>query len=964
MNRSDPKQVARALLVDAFLFAVTAAGARPVSAQTITEFPLPAATSGPGTIVNGPDGALWYTADKRIGRITPAGVVTEFPFPPNVAGPTDITLGPDGALWFSVCGVYLHQPIDGGSRIGRLTPDGALTTFPLPSPASCPLGIATGPDGNIWFTQRDVSKIGRITPAGTITEFPQPQAGAAGPIAAGADGHLWYSSVVTGRSVVGRVSTTGEIVEFLVQGPEPRCPNGLTAGPDGHVWFVEGCSTFGAAVSRITPSGTLTTFALPSPSCSPERITTGPDGALWFTERGGNRVGRMTPDGALTEFPLPSARSYPGGIAVGPDRAIWFTESGRDANRIGRITAPGIVYSSVRLDPAEASLAVGQAVGIVATLGAATATDSLVTLRVSHPGIVIAPASVLIPAGETSRSFEVVGQDPGTVLLTAQLPDGESSAAVSVTVTEAAPGTSQARLVPIVLDVTTPIAHYTSELTLTNTTSSALTTLLTYAASLGDGAGSGSVALTLAPGEQRIVPDAISFLRGRGLTIPGSATGPQGGTLRAVFHADRELLPAEVGILARTTTATTAPQPVGSAGLAYLGLSPQDAITGSATLFGLRADSADRSNVALFNSGSVPVRVRVTVVSGSGDVPDVTFREAEELPPYGWLQYGSAEILGSSGLSNAWVNLKQVSAEGSFGAYAVINDNRTSDGSFLLPEPEDAVGTRLLVPVLVETPSFRSELVLSNRGTSSATLVMRYVESLTPSLGAGGSATIELPAGRQLIIPDAVDFLRSRSVGVGPKDAASYAGSLGLSVSGVASHEVFAAARTASLSPAGGQFGLFTPAIREGAAATSRALLLGLRDDETTRSNVAAVNAGPEAAGSVTISLQAYDAEAGGIPRGDPEALTLAPGEWRQLGRFLRSRGVRNGWVTIDRAAGTAPWLAYGVINDGAFPGERTGDGAYLPMVVTGDAASSGPAMTDETLELPGTARDLGGNLK
>lgn len=59
MNRSDPKQVARALLVDAFLFAVTAAGAGPVSAQTITEFPLPAATSGPGPIVNGPDGALW-----------------------------------------------------------------------------------------------------------------------------------------------------------------------------------------------------------------------------------------------------------------------------------------------------------------------------------------------------------------------------------------------------------------------------------------------------------------------------------------------------------------------------------------------------------------------------------------------------------------------------------------------------------------------------------------------------------------------------------------------------------------------------------------------------------------------------------------------------------------------------------------------------------------------------------------
>lgn len=101
MNRSDPKRGERALLMGVLFLAGTVTGAVPASAQTITEFPLPAATSGPGSIVTGPDGALWYTADKRIGRITPAGVVTEFPFPPNVAGPTDITVGPDGALWFT-----------------------------------------------------------------------------------------------------------------------------------------------------------------------------------------------------------------------------------------------------------------------------------------------------------------------------------------------------------------------------------------------------------------------------------------------------------------------------------------------------------------------------------------------------------------------------------------------------------------------------------------------------------------------------------------------------------------------------------------------------------------------------------------------------------------------------------------------------------------------------------------------
>jgi hypothetical protein len=60
----------------------------------------------------------------------------------------------------------------------------------------------------------------------------------------------------------------------------------------------------------------------------------------------------------------------------------------------------------------------------------------------------------------------------------------------------------------------------------------------------------------------------------------------------------------------------------------------------------------------------------------------------------------------------------------------------------------------------------------------------------------------------------------------------------------------------------------------------------------------------------------------------------LAPGQWMQLANPLAARGVQNGWVKVTRKWGTAPWLAYSVINDGAAPGERTGDGAFIPMTV------------------------------
>ena len=36
--------------------------------------------------------------------------------------------------------------------------------------------------------------------------------------------------------------------------------------------------------------------------------------------------------------------------------------------------------------------------------------------------------------------------------------------------------------------------------------------------------------------------------------------------------------------------------------------------------------------------------------------------------------------------------------------------------------------------------------------------------------------------------------------------------------------------------------------------------------------------------------------------------------------------------MKVTRTAGTAAWIAYGVINDGGQPGQRTGDGAYVPM--------------------------------
>lgn len=528
----------------------------------------------------------------------------------------------------------------------------------------------------------------------------------------------------------------------------------------------------------------------------------------------------------------------------------------------------------------------------------------------------------------------------GTHVITAVF-GGDSSHASSLgtldggqVVTSSAP-IPVTRLLPVVVDTTTATAHYTTEMALTNATPDPLGVSLLYTASLGTARGSGTVSETLAPGEQKRIPEVLAYLRDKGLAIPSPASDPQqAGTLLVTFQGPKDIDPKLVSVMARTTTASIAPQPVGAAGLAYSGLLPVDSAPTSVALYGLRATAADRSNVAVFSTSSDPVTLRVTVRSGSGDQKSVVTRSAESIPPFGWLQYRSQDILDANTISSGWVTIDKTSSSGSFSAYVVVNDNLTNDGSFIQAVGGAVGGMTLTVPVLAETPAFRSELILANKWFSfPVTMVLNYVESGSPSGGAGGTMTVNLPPTTELIIPEAIDYLRKGGVAIGPKGAASYVGTLRITVVGSTLDGVFAGARTASQSPAGGQFGLFAPAVYAGKEAASAAYLYGLSSDSRNRSNVAALNAGDDSAGPVVLQFQAFDGDAGGVPRGDSVTVTLGPGQWAQPSGFFKNSGIANGWVRVTRLSGSAPWIAYGVVNDGGNAGQRTGDGSYVPMV-------------------------------
>jgi len=287
-------------------------------------------------ITPGPDGNTWFTEEtgNAVGRVTPGAVITEFTAGFPTGSPRGIVSGPDGNLWVAQAG--------GDGAIARVTKDGVVTEFPVPTPGD-PTDIAVGPDGNLWYVDPAANLIGRITPAGSITEFTDGLSGGAQPmaIAKGPDGKLWFTEQAAGK--IGRITTAGVITEFSSGISGSAQPADIAAGPDGNLWFTLNADPGG--IGRITPTGDVMEFSDGlTMNSSPLGIAAGPDGALWFTESAApGRIGRITTEGTITEYSAGLvAVSNPWFIAAGPDGNMWFTGN-NVPGRVARITLPPLV---------------------------------------------------------------------------------------------------------------------------------------------------------------------------------------------------------------------------------------------------------------------------------------------------------------------------------------------------------------------------------------------------------------------------------------------------------------------------------------------------------------------------------------------------------------------------------------------------------------------------------------------
>lgn len=229
-------------------------------------------------------------------------------------------------------------------------------------------------------------------------------------------------------------------------------------------------------------------------------------------------------------------------------------------------------------------------------------------------------------------------------------------------------------------------ASFTSELVLTNGSDSAATATLSYVESrnpsLGEG---GATSVVLGARGQRIIPDAIQYLRGKGVAVGARGSADFVGTLKVRFDVGGAPGVGFVG--ARTASPSLSG---GQYGTFYTATQASDGATSEAWIFGLQQNSSVRSNLAVVNLGNLgtPASFKYEVFDGATGVLAAT-SETFTVGPGVWEQFQVGNVMSAAGVSNGYVRVVKTAGSDSFLAYGVINDGATSasgatnDGSFV-----------------------------------------------------------------------------------------------------------------------------------------------------------------------------------------------------------------------------------------------------------------------------------------
>jgi len=286
----------------------------------VHEFALPDG-SHPHDVAPAADGAVWYTAQGRgaLGRLDPKGARTREILLGRGSSPHGVIVGPDGAPWVTD---------SGRNAIVRVDPKTySVRAFPLPIKAYANLNTAAfDHNGTLWFTGQS-GYYGRLDPkSGKVSVFDAPRGPGPYGIATAPDGAVWYASLA--GSHIARVDPASGRPTVLDPPTRGQGARRVWADSKSRVWVSEWNA--GKVAVYDPKTGRWKEWKLPGKDPQAYAVYVDENDKVWLSDFGGDVIVRFDPETeAFTPFKLPTPGAAVRQILGRPEE-IWMAESAND----------------------------------------------------------------------------------------------------------------------------------------------------------------------------------------------------------------------------------------------------------------------------------------------------------------------------------------------------------------------------------------------------------------------------------------------------------------------------------------------------------------------------------------------------------------------------------------------------------------------------------------------------------